>query len=67
MVSRPALWRGLLVTRFGEHLLRESSSFDTAALRALYIKKSRTIVPALEIGVGTDISILSKPGKAYRL
>ncbi|KAL3143693.1 hypothetical protein ABBQ38_002487 [Trebouxia sp. C0009 RCD-2024] len=38
------------LTRFGEDALRDNSSFNSAALRALYIRKSRTIVPALEIG-----------------
>ncbi|KAL3134153.1 hypothetical protein ABBQ32_008570 [Trebouxia sp. C0010 RCD-2024] len=54
MVSRSRLWQSLMVTRFGEDALLVNSSFNSAALRALYIRKSRTIVPALEIGVGTD-------------
>ena len=54
MVGRPELWEALLITRFGEDSLH-SIIMDSTALRAVYVKKSRTTIPALEIGVGTDV------------
>ena len=54
MVSRPALWEFLLVTRFGENPIH-FSSLNSTALKALYVKKSRTTVPAVQMGVGKEI------------
>lgn len=48
---QPALWQGLTITRFGEDPVQQGSSFDAAALRAIYRHKSRLAVPAVDIAV----------------
>lgn len=60
MVSRPALWEFLLITRFGEDPIH-ISSLNSTALQALYVKKSRTTVPAVQIGVGKTSQAVSSP------
>ena len=66
MVGRPELWEALLITRFGEASL-QSSSLNSTALRAMYVKKSRTTLPALEIGVGTDVKCSQLSWQMYQL
>ena len=48
---QPALWQGLMITRFGEDPVQQGGSFDVAALRATYEHRSRLTIPAVDIGV----------------